>query len=430
MLRASLLSSLLLMASPLLGGEFFTLSGHGGPIKGIAVGPEGRIATASFDNSVGLWQGDQPQWLEAHEAAVNTVAFVDADTLISAGDDFAVYRWDLTTGQGQRLGQHQGKVMSLAVAPDSLSVASASWDGSIGIWSLSGAAAQFLTGHAGAVNDVAFSEDGMQLYSASADGSIRLWDLSTASLKAQLVAGGFGINTLALNEAEGWLAYGAVDGVTRVIDPESRALVKDFTLERRPILAMATDPEGRYLAVGDGHGYISLLDSRDWSLLVDFRATTRGPIWALAFSRDGQNIHAGGLDEQLFSWPIDGPKGDKMTVGDKPFLQGIQSASAGEHQFNRKCSICHSLTEDSQRRAGPTLKNLFGRPAGAVPGYIYSETLRNSSIIWGAETVDALFDLGPEVYIKGTKMPMQRITNPQDRAALIAFLRSHSEPKE
>ncbi|MEC7964589.1 MAG: cytochrome C, partial [Pseudomonadota bacterium] len=103
MLRASLLSSLLLMASPLLGGEFFTLSGHGGPIKGIAVGPEGRIATASFDNSVGLWQGDQPQWLEAHEAAVNTVAFVDADTLISAGDDFAVYRWDLTTGQGQRL---------------------------------------------------------------------------------------------------------------------------------------------------------------------------------------------------------------------------------------------------------------------------------------------------------------------------------------
>ena len=70
---------------------FFTLKGHGGPIMGIAVDGNGQIATASFDNSVGLWAGQTPDWLEGHEAAVNTVHFA-GPTLLSAGDDFTLRR--------------------------------------------------------------------------------------------------------------------------------------------------------------------------------------------------------------------------------------------------------------------------------------------------------------------------------------------------
>lgn len=50
------LLAFLLWPAVLLAGEFFTLEGHGGPIKGIAVSPDGkRILTASFDNAVGIW---------------------------------------------------------------------------------------------------------------------------------------------------------------------------------------------------------------------------------------------------------------------------------------------------------------------------------------------------------------------------------------
>jgi cytochrome c len=441
MLRALVLLLFLMKGAPLAAGAFFTLSGHGGPVKGIAVGPEGEVATASFDNAVGFWaQPDQapgnPVWLDAHEAAVNAVAFIDSGRLVSAGDDFAVYLWDLTTGTSRKLGQHQGKVMALRVAPDGHSIASASWDGSIGIWPLEETGVSFMTGHSGAVNDVVYSADGQQLYSASADGSIRLWDLKTGEQVAQILSGGFGINRLILNEAAGWLAYGAVDGVTRVIDPVSRLTVMDFTLERRPVLAMALDGSGRFLAVGDGHGYISVLDSLDWSLRVDFRATQRGPVWALAFDPSGQTLYAAGLDNQVFAWPVMQvgqlpATTELMAAGQAPFLKGGSRAmSAGERQFNRKCSICHSLSAESERRAGPTLKNLFGRPAGVVPDYSYSERLRRGDIIWDETSIDALFDQGPEVYIEGSKMPMQRITNPEDRAALIAFLRSHSDLKE
>ena len=54
--------------------EFTTLKGHGGPIMDIAVNAEtGQVATASFDNSVGLWAGRAPTWLEGHDAAANAV---------------------------------------------------------------------------------------------------------------------------------------------------------------------------------------------------------------------------------------------------------------------------------------------------------------------------------------------------------------------
>jgi len=69
-------------------------------------------------------------------------------------------------------------------------------------------------------------------------------------------------------------------------------------------------------------------------------------------------------------------------------------------------------------------------PADTVPGYPYSETLTGSDIVWTEESIDALFDLGPDDYIPGSKMPMQRIASAEDRRDLIAFLRGTVAAKE
>lgn len=399
---------------------FFTLKGHGGPVMGVAVSPTGQIATASFDNTVGLWDGTQPLWLEGHEAAVKAVRFVDADRLVSAGDDFRVLLWE--DGVAQDLGAHQGKVMALAVS--GARVASASWDGTIGLWSLDGGDPVFLEGHTAGVNDVAFSADGTLIYSASTDGTLRVWDVATGEAKRLLLRHGFGINQLVLNEAAGWLAYGAVDGVTRVLDLATDAQIADFTLERRPVLAMAANPDMSRIAVGDGEGFIMVIDSVEWRIARDYRATARGPVWALAFSPDGANIHAAGLDDAMYSWPLDTlTEHGQMTTGAREFLQDPDTMSNGERQFARKCSICHTLTPGSARRAGPTLYQVFGRPAGTVADYSYSDTLTGSDIIWDESSINALFDLGPDHYIPGSKMPMQRITAEQDRQDLITYLR-------
>ena len=402
------------------GQEFTTLKGHGGPIMGIAVSPGGQVATASFDNSVGLWTDRHPTWAEGHEAAVTAIAYGANGLLVTGSDDFSVRIWDGV--QSRILGRHKGKVAGLAVSPAGDSVISGSWDGSIMMWPLDGADPTTLPSPGANVTAVGLSPDGARLYAATTKGELLLYDMADLAPPRALVHHGFGINRLVV--AADWIAYGAVDGGTRVIEPLDGAQISDFTLDRRPILSMAHHAETGQLAVGDGHGYIMMVDTSAWRITRDFRATRQGPVWALAFSNDGAVIHAGGLDDVAYAWPVEMlGEFEPGISGERSFLQDPETMPNGERQFMRKCSICHALSPGTSRKAGPTLAGLFGRRAGTVPGYRYSPVLTNSDIIWDEGTVDALFDLGPDHYIPGSKMPMQVIAGPDDRADLIAFLK-------
>ncbi len=411
------------LSAPGVAQDFFTLKGHGGPIMDIAVSPSGQIATASFDNAVGVWNGLEPIWFDGHEAAVTALEFLDNNLVFSGGDDFALRAWSLGDPEKTRIvGEHQAKITSIAISSEDV-VATASWDATIGVWS-PGGSVKFLEGHQQGVNDVAFSADGARLYSASTDGTVRIWDVEAGTQMQQLVSHGFGINELIVNEAEGWLAYGAVDGGTRMVDPDSGELIADFTLDRQPILAMAYDASSGQLGVGDGEGYIMVIDTRARAITRDFRAARNGPIWALAFSPDGANLHAGGIEDIVYSWPVATlDEHDAMAGGTRSFLENPDALPNGERQFKRKCSVCHTLTEGSARKAGPSLHGVFGRRAGTVPDYRYSDTLTGSTIVWSPETINGLFEEGPDHYIPGTKMPMQVIAKQTDRDDLIDFLR-------
>lgn len=406
------------LALPVAAQEFTTYKGHGGPIMALVVTGDGTLASASFDNSVGIWDG-APRWLEGHDAAVTALSEVNG-TLVSGGDDFAIWHWGETP---REIGKHKGKVTSLAPSPNGQTIAAGSWDGDIVLWSLTGGDAETLPSPSAGVNAVAFDATGQTLFAATSKGVILRYDRATRNRPRPLVRHGFGVNRLVVGE--GWLAYGAVDGGTRVVDSETGDQIADFTLDRRPILALAYNPPTGQLAVGDGEGYIMMIDTADWRITRDFRAMRRGPVWALAFSTDGKVIHAGGIDDVIYAWPVALLDTYDPAGGDtRSFLRKADTMPNGERQFMRKCSICHSLEAGPSRRAGPTLHGVFGRQAGTVQGYRYSPTLNGSAIIWTEETIDALFDQGPDHYIPGSKMPMQVIARPDDRADLIAFLRA------
>lgn len=416
-------------------GGYDRLEGHGGPVKGVAVSPDGgRALTASFDYSVGYWDlatGTLVRWLDGHEAAANAIAFLpDGKRAISAGDDFDLILWDLETGRAlRRMEGHKGKLIAVAVSPDGSLAASSGWDGVAGLWRLDGdAPPRWLTGHRANVNDAAFSADGTRLYTASYDGTIRRWDVASGEMERVLVEHGFGINHLVLDEARGWLAYGAVDGAVRAIALGDGRQVADLTADRRPILALTASPDGRFLAVGDGEGYIMVVDTDDWSIQRDFRAAVRGPVWALAYDRTGTRLLAGGLADEAVLWPVGG-EAEALFAGTRGFHTPPSEMSNGERQFVRKCSICHTLEPDGARRAGPTLYGLFGRRAGTAPGYRYSEALAGSDIVWNEGTIDLLFALGPDHVTPGSKMPMQQIAGLADRKDLIAYLRESTGPR-
>ncbi len=417
---------------------FRAFTGHGGPVMGVAVAPDGaQLLTASFDYSVGLWTiatEDAPQWLEGHDAAVNAVAFLPGGRAASAGDDMAVIVWDLTTASPlHRLDGHEGKVMAVAAAPDGVRVASASWDGTVRIWdSRSGDEVARYSPHAGPVSDVVWSPDGARLFTAGHDGTVQEIDAATGTILRRIAAHGFGVNHLALAPDESWLAYGALDGGTRVVGlSDDLPMLADLSLGRRPILGLALSPDADRLAVGDGEGYIMVTDTADWSILRDFRAATHGPIWALAFTGSGEGVIAGSVADEAFLWPVLSTA-PPPRLADEPaeFQADPALMENGERQFVRKCAVCHTLTPDGARRAGPSLHGVFGRQAGGLEGYNYSPALREIDIIWTEATIDALFDIGPDNLTPGSKMPMQQITSAQDRTDLVAFLRRETEESD
>ncbi|MGH7287212.1 MAG: c-type cytochrome [Myxococcota bacterium] len=91
--------------------------------------------------------------------------------------------------------------------------------------------------------------------------------------------------------------------------------------------------------------------------------------------------------------------------------------AAGEQIYER-CAACHSLDRD---RVGPRHCGIFGRRAGGVPGFVYSEAMGASGIVWNRRTLDA-FIADPLKTVPGTFMGYAGIQDPEERAQLLAFL--------
>ena len=101
-----------------------------------------------------------------------------------------------------------------------------------------------------------------------------------------------------------------------------------------------------------------------------------------------------------------------------PLAHAEGDASAGKLLYASKCAACHSLEYNG---TGPSHKNLFGRRAGTVPGFAYSQALKDSGVTWGPETL-ARWLTDPEKFIPGQRMFIS-VPDAKERADLIAWLR-------
>lgn len=107
---------------------------------------------------------------------------------------------------------------------------------------------------------------------------------------------------------------------------------------------------------------------------------------------------------------------------DHPALNG--DAAAGKRVFLR-CMSCHSVKK-GQNKVGPSLYGIVGRDAGQVEGFNYSEANADSGIVW---TEGVLYEYleDPRGYLPGTKMIFPGLPKGEDRANVIAYLKSVPE---
>jgi cytochrome c len=409
---------------------------HGGPVKGLAVSTNNQLmASASFDYSVVVWDLNpikEKITLIGHDAAVNAVEFSPRnDFLVSGGDDNNILLWmlnDIYTINEEiepiRLGNHRGKIADLEFSSDGKFLLSASWDGTVGVWNLKKRQKiHSLVGHKGPVYSVKYSKDNKYIYSSGSDGEIKLWKANNGEYVRPLIRNGWGISKFEVDEKQNFIAFGSTDGQIKINKFDQDETILTIKEDRVPILSMYYLEKENMISFGNAKGRMIILDTRNWSLVRDFNAVN-GPIWDNILFPNDSSLIVAGLDDFLTRWQIfDFPPKFLERPGPARRFNPVKEVSNGEKQFARKCSVCHTLVENGKKRAGPTLYKIFGRKAGTLEGYKYSKALIESEIIWNEESINRLFDEGPDKVTPGTKMPIQRMKKIQDRQDLVMFLK-------
>jgi len=110
-------------------------------------------------------------------------------------------------------------------------------------------------------------------------------------------------------------------------------------------------------------------------------------------------------------------------------IVGTTAANAGEVEHGREvfkqCEGCHSV-EPGVHLFGPSLAGVFGRSAGKLEGYEFSEALQASNFKWDEKHLNQWLSDEPKNMVEGTRMEFPGMPDSTERRALITFLKSVS----
>ena len=111
----------------------------------------------------------------------------------------------------------------------------------------------------------------------------------------------------------------------------------------------------------------------------------------------------------------------------EPIAVRLAGASAEKGQGGTKaCQACHSFEKGGPNKVGPDLWDIVERQKATHGGFDYSAALKEKGGTWTYADLDHFLE-SPKGYAKGTKMAFAGIASPQDRANVIAYLRTLSD---
>ncbi|CAM5637791.1 nSTAND1 domain-containing NTPase [Streptomyces aurantiogriseus] len=311
-----------------------TLTGSGGrtgPVRAVALSPDGRTAfTGNDDSTVIAWDITDPGHhrvravLDGHANSVWAMAVSpDGATLVTAGADQTAILWDVSDpSRPERLSSlngHSGTVRAAAFSPDGRCVATGSWDHTAMLWDIGDRSRpvrrETLGGHSQAVFALAFNPDRSTVATASSDHTTVVWNTALAahpSRLAELTGHDGDVPGLAFSPDGGILASAGVDHTARlwdVADPARPRHLSTLSGHHDTVFTLAFSPDATLLATGSTDSTAILWDVSDSARprKLSTLATHHRGVASVSFSPDGRTVATGNDDATATLWDIADP---------------------------------------------------------------------------------------------------------------------------
>ena len=291
-----------------------SLEGHVDFVRSLAFNREGKLASASYDNTVRLWDVERGKCIKVfrgHTHRLRAIAFSPDDkTIVSGGWDHQLKIWNIDEGNDS-LRSLQGKtywICSADISPDGEFVVSGSDDKTLKLWNVeSGKIIKTFTGHDNWVWTVAFSPDGKLLASGSFDKTVRLWNIHSGECLHTLKGHVNWVWAVAFSPDRKYLVSGSDDKAVKMWDVKTGEMLKEFkNKDSKWVRSVAFSPNSDLIASGSDDSKIRIWDVETEK--ANFLEGHSDRVRSVAFSPDGKTLASASYDKTVKIWDITSQK--------------------------------------------------------------------------------------------------------------------------
>lgn len=294
------------------------LNGHGGPVEGALMLPDGRrVLSWSTDRSLRLWdleRGETLQVFEGHERAPEGALLLpDGRRMLTWAADCSLRLWDIETGRALQVCELDKAATPYVGASGAQLVpgrdAALAWHGRETLWLCdlaTGAVLDAFVSYTGSIRGALALPDGRRALSWSEDGALAVWDLVDDRAAAIDLSGHEAAvsGVLLLPDGQRALSW-SVDGTVRLWDLQRGEQLSVLAEHRRAVSGACLLDQGRRVLWWTGDGGLQLWDLAQGRSLASMSVPEPLMLRGVVVLPDEQQAFAWSVGGAIWLWDLD-----------------------------------------------------------------------------------------------------------------------------